>query len=241
VSKENHDVIILAGGLGTRLRSVVHDTPKCLAPVAGKPFLHFLLQYLAKQNITNRIILSVGYLHNQIEDYIESVKGQYAFDFEFVLEEEPLGTGGGIQLALRAAQTTTALVLNGDTFYNADLQKFIDAHHNDEAHISLALKPLTNFDRYGTVEISDEGIITSFNEKKAVSEGLINGGIYAINVKSFLQLNMPDKFSFEQEYLSKTAQYNHKLCGSIDNGYFIDIGVPTDYETAQTSLKEIYG
>jgi D-glycero-alpha-D-manno-heptose 1-phosphate guanylyltransferase len=241
VSKENYDIIILAGGLGTRLRSVVHDTPKCLAPVAGKPFLHFLLQYLAKQNITKHVILSVGYLHNQIEDYIESVKQQYVFDFEFVLEDEPLGTGGGIQLALKAAQTKNALILNGDTFYNADLNKFIEHHHAKEAHTSLALKPLTNFDRYGTVQLSDEGIITTFNEKKAVSEGLINGGIYAVNVTEFLELNMPEKFSFEQEYLSKTASYNHKLCGSIDDGYFIDIGVPTDFEIAQTSLKEIYG
>jgi D-glycero-alpha-D-manno-heptose 1-phosphate guanylyltransferase len=241
VNTEKYDVIILAGGLGTRLRSVVHDIPKCLAPVAGKPFLHFLLQFVAKQNITNRLILSVGYLHNQIEDYIASVKDEYAFEFEFVLEEEPLGTGGGIQLALRKANTKTAIIINGDTFYNASLSNLIEAHHNNEAHTSLALKPLTNFDRYGTVEISEQSIITSFNEKKAVSEGLINGGIYAINVTSFLQLNMPEKFSFEQEYLSKTTQYNHTLCGSVDDAYFIDIGVPTDYETAQTTLKEIYG
>jgi D-glycero-alpha-D-manno-heptose 1-phosphate guanylyltransferase len=240
MNNAKYDVIILAGGLGTRLRSVVHDTPKCLAPVAGKPFLHFLLLYLAKQNITERIILSAGYLHHQIEDYIARVKDLYPFEFQFVLEQDPLGTGGGIQLALKTSKTETALVLNGDTFYNVDLHKFIEHHLSNKAQTSLALKPLTNFDRYGTVEISDKGTITSFNEKQAVQEGLINGGIYAIDVKAFLELQLPEKFSFEQEYLSKTASYNHKLCGSIDEGYFIDIGVPTDYETAQTTLKEIY-
>jgi D-glycero-alpha-D-manno-heptose 1-phosphate guanylyltransferase len=230
------DTVILAGGLGTRLRSVVHDAPKCLAPVAGKPFLHYLLQYLAQQNITRRIVLSVGYLHEQIESYIATVKSNYNFEFTFAYEHEPLGTGGGIQCALQQVNTNVAFVLNGDTFYNANLQQLVIEHQQTKADTSIALKPLKNFDRYGTVEINEQNAITSFNEKKAVQEGLINGGIYCMNTKAFLNLGLPTKFSFEQEYLSKTKELNHHLYGVVDDGYFIDIGIPEDYETAQTTL-----
>lgn len=109
------EIIILAGGLGTRLRSVVKEVPKCMAPVCGRPFLWYILKYLTRFDV-NKVILSVGYLRNIIIDWVETTKDEFPFDFDFAIEDIPLGTGGGIKLALSKATTNDVIVLNGDTF-----------------------------------------------------------------------------------------------------------------------------
>lgn len=174
------EIIILAGGLGTRLRSVVSEVPKCMAPVAGKPFLWYLLKYLARYDVS-KVVLSVGYLREVIYKWIDEVRDDFSFGFDYAVEEEPLGTGGGIKLALSKTLADDVLVLNGDTYFNVDLNVFYEEHHSHSAAVSLALKPMAVFDRYGAVEVDENCVIKAFHEKQYCKAGLINGGVYLIN------------------------------------------------------------
>ena len=229
------ECIILAGGLGTRLKSAVPDLPKCMAPVAGKPFLHYIIEMLLRQNVT-RFIFSLGYKHEDIEAYI---KQHYPkIDYVFTVENEPLGTGGAIRLSCNKALQENILILNGDTMFNIDLQKLMSFHIQHEADCTLSLKPMHQFDRYGVVELNKDSHISSFREKKYYDEGNINGGVYALNVKQFKNINFSDKFSFETDYLEKYYS-SEKMMGLIQDNYFIDIGIPEDYERAGKELPEI--
>ncbi|MEI6945735.1 HAD-IIIA family hydrolase [Paraflavisolibacter sp. H34] len=226
------EAIILAGGLGTRLRSVVADLPKCMAPVAQRPFLSYVVDYLRMQGV-ERFIFSLGYLSEAIEAYL--AEHYPTLPYTTVVEEEPLGTGGGIQLALRQALTENVVVANGDTLFKVDLKALSQFHRQQAAECTLALKPMHQFDRYGVVETGDDGGIRSFREKQYYAEGLINGGIYLINAPIFLQHGFPEKFSFEKDYLEKyTAE--GRFFGCVQEGYFIDIGIPEDFKKAQTDL-----
>lgn len=230
------EVIILAGGLGTRLRSVVSEVPKCMAPVAGKPFLWYLLKYLTRFDV-NRVILSVGYLREVIFKWIDEVKDGFPFEFDYAIEEQPLGTGGGIKLALEKAKDERVFVLNGDTFFDVDLMKLYDAHMIGKKAITLALKPMKRFDRYGTVNMEPiTGTILSFNEKQYCKEGLINGGVYVISKNAPIFEGLGEKFSFETAVLEPQC-LRHQLLGMVQNGYFIDIGIPEDYQRAQTEMN----
>lgn len=232
------DAIILAGGLGTRLRSVVRDIPKCMAPVAEKPFLEYLLSFLTKYEI-ERVILSVGHLREVIFEWIKDNGGKYPFEIVFAVEEEPLGTGGGIRLALQKAKSDYVVILNGDTFFDVDLDDLLTAHQKACRPISLALKPMRNFDRYGRVELSDkDDEIAAFKEKEFCESGLINGGIYMIDRDSDIFENLPQKFSFETEVLQPQC-LKHHLSGFVNDGYFIDIGIPSDYQRVQTELPSV--
>ena len=229
------DAIILAGGLGTRLRSVVSDIPKCMAPVAGKPFLEYLFTYLSKYEV-DRVILSVGYLREVIFDWIKENGGKFPFEIDYAVEEEPLGTGGGIRLALQKAKSDSVFILNGDTFFDVDLNAFLLQHADANRPISLALKPMRNFDRYGSVELNEANSeIAAFNEKAFCEQGLINGGVYIINRSTDVFNTLPQKFSFETEVLQPQC-LKHQLSGFVNDGYFIDIGIPSDYERVQTEL-----
>ena len=155
------EVIVLAGGLGTRLRSVVSEVPKCMAPIDGKPFLQYLLNYLDSFDVS-RVILSVGYLREVVFSWVRDHKQNYSFDIEFAVEKEPLGTGGGIALALSFAKEDNILIINGDTFFNVDLESFYAEHIHSGNKISIALKPMSDFDRYGNVVLKENGIISEF-------------------------------------------------------------------------------
>jgi len=230
------EVIILAGGLGTRLRSVVSEVPKCMAPVAGKPFLWFLLKYLTRFDVS-RVVLSVGYLREVIFRWIDEVKDEFPFEFDYAIEEEPLGTGGGIKLALDKVNDERAFVLNGDTFFDVDLMDLYECHVAGNKAITLALKPMKDFDRYGTVNMEPTtGTILSFNEKQFCKEGLINGGVYVISKNASLFEGLGPSFSFETAVLEPKCAM-HQLLGVVQNGYFIDIGIPEDYNKAQNELK----
>lgn len=232
------EVIILAGGLGTRLRSVVSEVPKCMAPVAGKPFLWYLLKYLTRFDVS-RVVLSVGYLREVIFKWIDEVKDEFPFVFDYAIEEEPLGTGGGIKLALGKVNDERAFVLNGDTFFDVDLMQLYDAHVIGKKAITLALKPMKNFDRYGTVNMEPfTGTILSFNEKQYCEEGLINGGVYVISKNAPFFEGLGAKFSFETAVLEPQC-HKHQLIGVVQDGYFIDIGIPTDYKRSQYELKSV--
>ena len=227
------DVVILAGGLGTRLRSVVSDVPKCMAPVGGRPFLAWILQWLRQYDV-NRIILSLGYMNQVVTDWIrDEYKGNTPVDW--VIEDTPLGTGGGIKLAMSKVSTNQAIILNGDTFFDVDLNALSSFSLESRAPLAVALKPMTGFDRYGSVVLSADNRITAFNEKQYCEKGLINGGIYCIDSGSGLFDGKPDRFSFEKDILEPMSK-DGGIAGYVSYGGFIDIGIPQDYELAQTFL-----
>ncbi|MEO9020512.1 MAG: nucleotidyltransferase family protein [Ginsengibacter sp.] len=231
------EAIILAGGLGTRLRSVVSDKPKCMASVADKPFLFYLIDFLQKSGISH-FIFSVGYMHEVIVKYLE--KDYPLLDYSLSLEKEPLGTGGAIQLACHKASEKDILICNGDTLYKIDCNALSKFHKETNAVCTLSLKPMNHFDRYGVVEVNEDHSIRSFKEKQFYQSGLINGGVYALKVAEFINERLPEKFSFEKDYLEKNVNVplkgKSKLYGIIQDKYFIDIGIPKDYAKAQIEL-----
>jgi D-glycero-alpha-D-manno-heptose 1-phosphate guanylyltransferase len=225
-------IIILAGGLGTRLRSVVADLPKCMAPVNGKPFLDYVINYFLQQGITD-FIFSLGYMHEVIEAHLNN---QYpTINIQYSIEEEPLGTGGAIKKACSLSKNKNVFVTNGDTLFKADTAALQSFHKQKNADCTLALKPMENFDRYGVIELNEDDSIKSFREKKFYEEGLINGGLYMLNIENFLSESFPEKFSFETAYLEKFYT-QRKMYGLVQDEYFIDIGIPADYEKAQKEL-----
>lgn len=229
------ECIVLAGGLGTRLRSVIDDRPKCMAPVNGYPFLHYILDYLQSQGC-ERILLSLGYKHDYIIDWLETVS--YGIEIVPVIEDQPLGTGGGIHLAMKHAQEQEVFVVNGDTFFDVPLQDMKAFHDEHNSTTTLALKPMYLFDRYGAVYTDDGNRIVAFEEKQPQQEGKINGGVYIIDRTAFLEKPFPEKFSFERDYLEKYIGEG-AFYGYDCDGYFIDIGIPEDYERAQEDLKKL--
>lgn len=225
------DLIILAGGKGTRLQHIVNEVPKPMAPVAGKPFLDYLLHYVVKCGF-RRIFLSVGYKkENIISHYGKHFMGA---DLYYVIEDEPLGTGGGVKLAMQHTQTEEAVVLNGDTFVHTNPADLLHFHRDKKSSVSVMLKTMPKPDRYGTVTLKDN-IITAFEEKQpGLKEGLINAGVYCIS-KS---IHWPDEdsFSFETRILQPLADAR-QLAGMVTDGFFIDIGIPEDYYRANDIFK----
>ncbi|MDR1847778.1 MAG: nucleotidyltransferase family protein [Bacteroidales bacterium] len=223
------EALILAGGFGTRLNSVVKDVPKPLAPVNGTPFLTILIRYLASQGI-KRIILSTGYKYELIQSlYGSNYEG---LEIVYAVEKEPLGTGGAIAYGLSFAQTDRVLVTNGDSIIRFSLCDMAKEPLADN-EILMLLKPMKDFDRYGSVQV-DEKRVTAFAEKSFVSSGLINSGVYLLHRNLFSDCNM-HKFSFETDFLEKRVGeglFRYLIC----EGYFIDIGIPEDYAAAQQTL-----
>ncbi|MDI9364560.1 MAG: nucleotidyltransferase family protein [Flavobacterium sp.] len=230
--------IILAGGLGTRLRSVINQQPKVLAPVAGKPFLYWLITYLQKQGVNN-FVFSLGYLHEQVELFL--MDEFPALNYQVVIEDEPLGTGGAIKLCLNFCNEEDIILANGDTFFELDIDAFYRNFIETSSNCSIALTPMQHFDRYGSVTITNENIITEFNEKRYCETGLINTGLVLFKKSVFeaKTSSVGNKFSFEKDFIEPNIS-NLKVTGFITGGYFIDIGIPEDYQKAQTELLSIF-
>jgi D-glycero-alpha-D-manno-heptose 1-phosphate guanylyltransferase len=169
-----------------------------------------------------------------IQDFLKTAYP--TLDYTTVVEEEPLGTGGAIQLALTKCTAENVLVANGDTLFKIDLWGFEKVHVEHNAECTLALKPMQNFDRYGAVE-TNGAMVVSFKEKQFYEAGYINGGIYILNRQRFFQRQPPNVFSIETDYLQKFAE-EKVFFGSIQNGYFIDIGIPEDYRQAQQDFQK---
>ena len=225
------EAIVLAGGFGTRLQSVVSDVPKPMAEVQQKPFLEHILVYLQQHGI-NRVILSVGYKHEIIEDYFKHSFSGMTIDY--VVEDEPLGTGGAILKAWSSLKQDHFFVINGDTFFDVDLKSLLSKHLSYQADLTLSLKPMENFDRYGSVEMDENFKVIDFKEKGFVLKGNINGGVYILNNNIFAPFNLPHQFSFEE--FMQDHIYNLSIYACIFNNYFIDIGIPEDYQKAQSEL-----
>ncbi len=228
------EAIILAGGLGTRLKSEVPDLPKCMAPVAGKPFIDYVIKYLLEQGV-NGFIFSLGYKHDVVINHLESTWPN--IKYEVAIEKNPLGTGGGIRFASKKVKSKSFFVLNGDTYFEMDLLSMFKNHESNNAQITVALKQMVNFDRYGSVLINQANQICAFREKTSVDSGLINGGIYLLKKSLIEEISVEDPFSFEKEVLEK---YIHKNCiyGFVSDGYFIDIGIPEDFKKANADFNK---
>lgn len=226
------EAIVLAGGLGTRLKSVVSDLPKPMAPVGDKPFLEYIFKYLKKNGIV-RVILSVGYKWENINAYFgDCFEG---IDIVYSIEAEPLGTGGAIKKAKQFVNDENVFIINGDTFFDVPLDNLHSVFQKEDK-LMLSLKTMHHFDRYGCVESNEQSQVTAFTEKGYRESGNINGGIYLISKSIFEDYRLEEKFSFEKfmEDNFKTL----KIRAALFDTYFIDIGIPEDYIKAQNELKE---
>ena len=220
--------IILAGGFGTRLRTVLPDLPKPMAPIQDQPFLAYLLLYLKSQGISH-VILPVHYMAEKIMSYFQA---QYAgISIQYVEEDQPLGTGGAMMNALTTyAHAKPLFVLNGDTFVKLDYQAMYAQHVNAGARLTMALRHVDDCSRYGKV-MTDEQHIIEFREKGEQGPGLINAGVYLLQPDLFSKYTLPRQFSFEQDFMFPYLA-EIKAQAFMANDYFIDIGIPDDYARA---------
>ena len=219
----NYSPIILAGGFGSRLRSVVSDRPKVLAEINGKPFITFILNKLENEGFKN-IILSTGYMGDMIKKTIgKEYKG---LTIKYFKEDKPLGTGGALKNIGKFIKEKNLLVMNGDTLHNINTRKLIDSLKGDNDIILGIYK--NDASRYGLLKIDRNKLILSFNEKNNKNKsGLINIGTYFLNKENLLKYN-DDIFSIENDYFPKRIK-DKKLYVQISRGKFIDIGIPEDY------------
>ena len=225
------EAIILAGGRGTRLASRLNGIPKPMASVAGRPFLELLLDELQRSGVT-RVLLSVGHLRHVIIDHFGAMYRD--IHIEYVVEEQPLGTGGAIRLALARAHTPQVFVVNGDTFLQLDYAAMLAAHTRDSATLTMASAHLQDIGRYGGLVTDHTGRIVAFSEKGTTGPGRINAGVYVLN-RDVSWFGLPDAFSFETDFLMPHLNDIAPRAYPTD-GLFLDIGIPEDLDQAQTLL-----
>ena len=226
-------VVILAGGLGTRIRSITKGKiPKVMLPIGNKPFLWYVLDYFRLQGIKD-VILCVGFGKEMIKDYFKNGQ-KYGLNIIYSEEKIPLGTGGAIKNAAFFIKNNKFILANGDTLFKLNLKELIFFHDMHKAKVSMALKFLLNTSRYGTVEVSQNHEVTKFIEKGNTKPGYVNGGIYVINKEILRDIN---KFpcSFEKDILPQFVKRG--LYGKVFEDYFMDIGIPDDYEKAKREIE----
>ena len=236
------EAIVLAGGLGTRLRSAVPNLPKPMAPIGGKPFLSYLLDFWVAQGV-NRFVLSVGHKHEIIS---KEFGGRYKnAEVDYAVEKDPLGTGGGLLLSLKQLRSPEPfLVLNGDTFFEVNRADIANHHSAYGANMTLALVEVPENKRYSGVLLTEEGWVRSLEKRSENSESnLANGGVYMMepSLLSEHQNHPPKKYSLEDELLPDLLEKNKRIAGFIAQGEFIDIGVPEDYSRAEGILSRHSG
>lgn len=225
---------ILAGGKGTRLRSVIEDIPKPMADIKGKPFLHYLILQLQRHGI-EEITLIVGYKRDVIIEYFGS---QYlSVKINYLIEETPRGTGGLIAEVCKNCNENI-LLINGDTFVNFDLAKMYQTHLNSNSEITIGAVKIEHPKRYGILEFENDKIL-AFNEKKEGEDAYINGGIYLFNSSVFHNLDLPYECSFEKDFLEKYISTFNINAFKIHD-FFIDIGIPEDYKSAQELIPAFF-
>ena len=229
------EAIVLAGGFGTRLAHVVPDVCKPMAPVAGRPFLRFIMDQLAAAGF-DRAVVADGYRREQIEGFFGPAYRGMAI--EYSPEETPLLTGGAVKKALSRCESDWVFVLNGDTWLDVDFAAMEAVACDAPEGVSsvIAVKRMRDFERYGTVDVDSDGTLTAFHEKRPCEEGLINAGVYLLRRDTLN--NMPEKFSLESDYFEHVVG-DGALYAVECSGGFIDIGVPGDYELAQTMLAPL--
>jgi len=229
------DVIILAGGLGTRLRSLFPDRPKVLVPVNGVPFLRCYLDWLAKFG-ARRVVLSLGYKAEMVRAYLESEKPPGLEIYSFA-EPAPLGTGGGLRAVLPLVRSESALVLNGDSLTRVDLCKFVSFHQSKNARASIVLTFQPNVTQLGLVETANDDSVVSFSEKpQRESGGYINAGIYLMQHAAIAGIPEDRPVSIEREvFPGLCGRGLYAMKGQFP---FIDIGTPESYRRAAEFFRQ---
>jgi len=227
------EAIVLAGGKGTRLQSVVSDLPKPMAPVAGRPFLAHLLDLLQRQGVTE-VVLSVGYMHEKI---IDAFGRRYCdIRLRYAIEEQPLGTGGGLRQALAMVDRFPAFALNGDTLLALDYRAMLAAHQGAGVQLTMALRRMADTGRFGRAVIQSDRIV-GFEAGGRGGPGAINAGVYLFGRNLLDDPALPGSFSFERDFLEPRMSDLAPLA-FVTDAYFIDIGVPEDYGRAQRDLGQ---
>jgi D-glycero-alpha-D-manno-heptose 1-phosphate guanylyltransferase len=223
------EAIILAGGKGTRLQSVVSDVPKPMAPIGGRPFLELILEPLGRQGI-DRAILSVGYKWHSIRQYFGTRYQNMALDY--AVEPTPLGTGGGLARASGLLSPATHFIaVNGDTYFDVDIGRLRNVAREKSADLAIALTRMSPGERYSAVKVAAEGVIEAFSAD-ASAGGFANGGVYVFARR--LVADMCDKAysSLENDWIPRWLSAQRRLIGIRCGGRFVDIGVPEDYRKA---------
>jgi len=228
------EAIVLAGGFGTRLRHVVPDLPKPMAPVAGRPFLEILLASLASKGF-HRVVLSLGYMAEKV---ISHFGNRFAgMELVYEIELTPLGTGGAVRQALTQTITDYVFVFNGDTFLDLEVAD-VEAYWQEYNVPIIVAREVPDTARYGRLKVSD-GRVVGFSEKGVGGPGLINAGCYVLPIDILDGFTLGQPFSLEADFLVKAVK-TQRFDLFVTNGYFIDIGVPEDYVRAQTELSGVF-
>ena len=232
--------VLLAGGLGTRLRSVVSDRPKPMALIEGRPFMEYVIRGLARHGITD-IIFAVGYKGSMVEEHFKDGTDM-GIHVSYAYEEELLGTAGAIKNAGKFVTEDQFFVLNADTFYQLDYSRLTALAGEKNLDMALVLREVEDVSRYGAATLENQ-MLTGFNEKLKAADGeekrpgTINGGVDLLK-KSLLDEIPEGKVSLEQEMIPRWMKEGKRLGGFVNDGYFIDIGIPEDYFRFQEDVKK---
>lgn len=224
------EAIILAGGKGTRLSSVLNGIPKPMAPIGNRVFLEIILRRLKEAQVTE-IVLSVGYKASVIQQYFGN---EYAgLKIKYAAEARPLGTGGAIRAALAYIRGAKTLVLNGDTYLDLNYRRMIQAHELAGRSLSIAALEVPDTSRYGQMLVQQDTVV-GFSDQASGGSGTINAGVYVVE-KGLFHDNQSESFSFEKDFLARFVS-SLRPYAFRTSGYFIDIGIPDDYARAQHEL-----
>jgi D-glycero-alpha-D-manno-heptose 1-phosphate guanylyltransferase len=235
--------LILAGGLGTRLRAVYSAGPKSMAPVGGRPFLDYLLRWLRSEGV-KEVILCVGYKRTHIQRYVGKGR-KWGLRVSYSIEKHLLGTGGAVKKAEQLIPGKRLLVMNGDTFMAVNLKELIKFHRSRGALATLAVVKVVDDQRYGSVRVDGESRITAFLEKgemvacNKLEDGTrpINGGVYVFEKKLLSKIRAGKSMSLEKDVFPRLVA-SKNVYGFLRGVYFMDIGVPKDFRRAQNELPE---
>jgi D-glycero-alpha-D-manno-heptose 1-phosphate guanylyltransferase len=235
--------LILAGGLGKRLRSAYSSGPKALAPVGTRPFLDYLLYWLRGEGV-QEVILCVGYKRSSIQRHV-GTGHKWGLRVRYSIERKLLGTAGALKKAGVMLGSNRAFVINGDTFLDVNLGEMIAYHRDRKAWATLAVAKVADARRFGTLRLDSRGRVTSFVEKSAsdTDEALacsrlqINGGVYLFEKKLLGRIPARRQVSLENEVFPLLLQ-KKRLFGFVTDGFFLDIGVPDDFRRAQSELPK---
>jgi D-glycero-alpha-D-manno-heptose 1-phosphate guanylyltransferase len=228
------EAIVLAGGLGTRLAGRLEGVPKSMASIAGRPFLEIVLEQLRSAGCT-RVVLAVGHLHSVIQKHFGATFN--GVHIEYSVESAPLGTGGAIRQALEQAAEDSVLVLNGDTFLQADYADMMRFHVAEGASATIAVVQRPDISRYGGVAIKEKRIV-GYEEKGRSGPGWISAGVYVLPRNLPWPATLKEKFSIEYDFFAPEIARLRPAAYKV-SGYFLDIGLPEDLDRAQTELPSI--
>jgi D-glycero-alpha-D-manno-heptose 1-phosphate guanylyltransferase len=217
--------LILVGGLGSRLRPLISEMPKPMAPIGGRPFLEYLVRWVGASGF-DQVVLCVGYRAAQIEQYFRQGEG-FDVKIAYSVESEPLGTWGAVRQAMERFPGQMFLVLNGDSFLQIELQALLDFHRQRQALASLAVLAVNDSSRFGSIRLAADGRIREFSEKGGEGPALINGGVYCLS-REMLRAAPASAASLEKDIFPAITELD--LYGFPVHGYFIDIGIPQDYQ-----------